>query len=542
MLDSIISKGETQNNHPHHSESDLEIAAKEIAQLLQPLAVLMSANDLALDEEVGTDAHAMLRDAWFTIVIHGFLPSTDRGRKNINELRVMATHSPALVFEDRGEQDESDIELNTVLRRGMSSEREALLKKQLIELVPLRADDIKGLSYRRLVFLQAAYLVESLRAEAGDCTGALSYFLEPSMRRNEVSRSMEGIMNIAMDVYIKKTISASSPAFSAVYASSQLVTIFCHCCHRIERVQQAAFSCADRIIKDIPSALCHKSSLFALLELLSLLWTSCLEAETDRYEPRTKFRSVRGNVTLELSDDYAFRRQTLQNLHKRAKSWMANAVNLAPSDVKGLLQTYLSEFDDEGAYGHVSLGRSFALELGSSIPSTDHRLSSLEDVGSCQINVASDFVAQYTTRQEYRYAEAPPDHSLEWLGFMRLDRRSSSLPASAEESADAATALAYVERRITAKKSTRWSDTRDILRRAAALLCRSDKDECAIAHYLVSIPFTMFTKESIKLGVSLWLGVMNENPRTEPRLLAEIAQQWEISIHKRLGLFSPAIT
>jgi phosphatidylinositol 4-kinase len=74
------------------------------------------------------------------------------------------------------------------------------------------------------------------------------------------------------------------------------------------------------------------------------------------------------------------------------------------------------------------------------------------------------------------------------------------------------------------------------------LLCRSDGDECNTVHYLVSIPFAMFTKQSMKLGVSLWLGVMHENPRMESRLLTEIAQQWEFSMQKNLGLFNPTIT
>ena len=38
------------------------------------------------------------------------------------------------------------------------------------------------------------------------------------------------------------------------------------------------------------------------------------------------------------------------------------------------LKTYLSEYDDDGAYGHVALGRSFALEMGSAIPAADQRL------------------------------------------------------------------------------------------------------------------------------------------------------------------------
>ncbi|KAH8889500.1 phosphatidylinositol 3 [Thozetella sp. PMI_491] len=543
LLDGIISKGDAHSHESHKArEHDVELAAREIAQLLQPLATLMSSNEPTLDGTTDDETHSLIRDAWFNIVVHGFTPTTERGKKYMNELRIMAINSPPLVLENRGEQDESDIELNPILRRGESSERESLQKKQLTELIPARASEIKGLSYRKVIFLHAAYLVESLRADAGDCTKALSYFLEPSMRRGDVSRTMDGIMNAVVDRYLKKTLGATNPNFSASYAASQLAVIFCGCCHRIERVQQAAFGCADRIIREVPSSLCRRSSLFAILELLSLMWTSCLEAETDKYEPRTKFQSTRGRVMVELSDDYRFRHQTLENLHSKAKSWLTSAVNAAPADVKGLLQTYLSEFDDDGAYGHMSLGRSFALEIGSIIPLTDQRLSSLDRLGDCPINTASDFVAQYTTRQEYRYSEALPDHSLEWLSFMRLDRRSSFLPLSDSEAADAVTALSHIERRILSKKPTPLADVRLILRRAAALLCRSEGDECSVAHYLVSIPFAMFTKQSIKLGISLWLGVMHENPRVEPRILAEIAQQWEFSIQKRLGLFSPTVT
>ncbi|KXX81698.1 Phosphatidylinositol 4-kinase STT4 [Madurella mycetomatis] len=543
LLDSIISQGDAHPQQSHHAkESDVELAAREIAQLLPPLAILMSANQLAFDSDSDDDTRSMLRDAWFNIVVHGFSPATERGKQNIKHLRILAIHSPPLVSEKRGEQNESDIDLNPILRRGESSDRESLQKKLLGELIPARSSEIRGLSYRKTIFLHAAYLVESLRADAGDCTKALSYFLEPSTRRGDVGRVMDGIMNAVMDRYLNKTIHVANPTFSAQYAATQLAKIFCSCCYRIERVQQAAFGCADRLIQSVPSALCQRSSLFALLELLSLMWSSCLEAETDRYEPRTTFTSSKGDVVVELSDDYQFRQLTLENLHKKAKSWLASAINIAPADVKGLLQTYLSEFDDESAFGHMSLGRSFAVEVGSTIPATDQRLSSLDMLGGYSINTASDFMAQYTTRQEYRYSEALPDHSLEWLSFMRLDRRASFLPSSDSESADAITALSHIERRILSRKPTSLVDVRDILRRAAALLCRSERDECSIVHYLVSIPFAMFTKQSIKLGISLWLGVMNENPRMESRILAEIVQRWEFSIQKRLGLFSPSIT
>ncbi|KAI0203958.1 phosphatidylinositol 3 [Astrocystis sublimbata] len=540
MLEDLVSKGDVHQSN-HMKESDIEFAAQEIAQLLQPLATLMSANDFAAKmSSQDDDGFALMRDAWFNIVVHGFTSTTDRGKKYMNELRYMAIHSPPLVAEQRGEQVESDIELNTVLRRANTSEREAKQKKSLASLVPSRSSHIKGLSYRKVIFLQAAYLVESLRADSGDCTKVLPYFLEPSMRKDDVRNVMEGVASVVIQKYLDKTLDAKISTFSAHYAASQLATILCGCCHRIQRVQQAAFYCADRMIHEVPSALCQKSSLFALLELLSLMWLGCFQAETEMYDPQSIFTSKLGNVVVELSDDYTFRKATLNNLYKQAKSWVSLAINLAPADVKGLLQTYLSEFDDEGAYGHMSLGRSFAVEMGSAIPATDQRLTSLDRIGDTTINTASDFIAQYTTRQEYRYGETLPSHGTDLLNVMPMVRRNSFIKsAPSDRGADAVAALAHFESRLGGKQPTPLQDVRDILRRAAALLCRSTKDESPITHYLVTIPFRIFSKESIKFGVSLWLGVMNENPRMEPRLLSEIAQQWEVTIQSKLGLFNP---
>ena len=36
------------------------------------------------------------------------------------------------------------------------------------------------------------------------------------------------------------------------------------------------------------------------------------------------------------------------------------------------------------------------------------------------INTASDFIAQYTTRQEYKYARALPEYDQEWIKFLYL--------------------------------------------------------------------------------------------------------------------------
>ena len=98
-----------------------------------------------------------------------------------------------------------------------------------------------------------------------------------------------------------------------------------------------------------------------------------------------------------------------------------------------------------------------------------------------------------------------------------------------------------VQRTLVDGKTVSIGALRDVLRRAAALLCRTNHDQCGIIEHLVGIPFSIFTKQSIKLGISLWLGVMNENPRMEPRMLAIIAENWEKTVHNRVGVFSSVL-
>lgn len=98
--------------------------------------------------------------------------------------------------------------------------------------------------------------------------------------------------------------------------------------------------------------------------------------------------------------------------------------------------------------------------------------------------------------------------------------------------------LTHLERRSLDRKFVSIGELRDVLRRAAALLSRAKKDHSAIVHHLVSIPFAMFTKQSIKLGISLWLGLINENPRLESMILADIAENWEMTVRNHMGIFS----
>lgn len=536
LLETIVSKGDA-----HESRSkpfgDVELAAREIAQLLRPLAILAASNASPnAEEDLGIEGFAVQqRNAWFNAAVHGFTLTSPYGMRYRQELQTLAQYSMPLIAENRTDQLESDIELNTTLRRGKGSDQAAVYRKHLLEALPKSEQHIRSLSYSELVFLTSAHMVENLRAMSGDCTRVLTYFLDPRLRDDDLGFCMIDVAYSTVSTYLART-RAGVQNFTAPYVAQQLALFFAGCCHRIGKVQDVAIKCADHIITQVPSALCHKSSIYALFELLSIMWISNLEKDTEEYEWKPKYTSERGGVSVELSDDYQFRHQTLMNLHKYAKKWVTQVLDIAPLDIKGLIQTYLSEFDDQGSYDHVSLGRSFALEMGGLIPSTDQRLSAVSRENDMPINTASDFIVQYTTRQEYRYIDGLQDGT---ESIANLDKSSSAAKAQRIEKSmnDARILLDDIESRTARHENVSVEEIRDVLRRAGALLCRIDTDEGAIVHHLVGIPFAVLSKQAIKLGISLWMGVIKENPRTESRILAEVAECWEDTIRKRRGLF-----
>lgn len=542
LLESIVNKGDVPDLETERHK-EVVFAPGDIAPLLKPLALLVSStsNSTGASNSVLDYDDAILslfRDAWFNIAIHGISLNSTVAQKHLKELRLLASHSPPLVSEDRMESLESDVELNTVLRRGTGPQRVLEQKRTLMSELPGRESDIKKLDYPRSVFLNAVLLVESLRASSGDCTKILGYFRDPALTTPEMVTCMTAISDKTVTCYLSHTLSGEYDDFSAPYLSKQLAEFLVACCHRIERVQTIATLCADKIIRECPSALCEKHSLFALLEILTVMWLSCLQGELDEFEWNPSLVSPMGIVQVDLPDNYALRKTILSRFLERAKAWVTAVLNVAPLDIKGLLQTYLSEYDDDGGYGHIAMGRSFALEMGSLIPQSDPRLGSIDSHDASEINVASDFMALYTTRQKYRR----PDVSLldgstgDIFGNIGL-KPSAGIPA--ESADDLEYALSRLYERSMSDGDIPLIQVRDLLRQAAGLICCCSKPRLSVVHYLVALPFQIFTKETIKLGVSLWLGVIHENPSIEPRILAEVVEAWERSIQRRQGLFDP---
>lgn len=109
-------------------------------------------------------------------------------------------------------------------------------------------------------------------------------------------------------------------------------------------------------------------------------------------------------------------------------------------------------------------------------------------------------------------------------------------------SASIVAALAQMEDRLLRKIFVSATQVKQLLRRAASLLCRTDGDPSSVAAHFVRIPFLLFSKQMMKFSLTLWMGVIKENPQMEPRILIEIIEGWITTVRGKLGIFNKNMT
>jgi len=117
---------------------------------------------------------------------------------------------------------------------------------------------------------------------------------------------------------------------------------------------------------------------------------------------------------------------------------------------------------------------------------------------------------------------------------------SSSWPLDSRDSSILGV-LSDLESRILNKEDVPLSELRAGLRRAATILCRAANSHYSVVALFVRLPFLAFSKNTIKMGLTLWIGVLKENPKLESRILMEIIENWTISVNHKFGIFSPRL-
>ncbi|KAK6202990.1 phosphatidylinositol-4 kinase [Scheffersomyces amazonensis] len=519
ILQAIISRGDVQVLDHHRSHNEISEIGDQIAIYLKPLAELLPDVNKSQKplEILDTETINLFRNIWFNMVVHGYSMNSSTSKLYMKELERIAYNSPPLASELSWDRTETTLELNTVLRRGSSNSNVKDHRHIIGDIFEVH----RTMSYQKLMFLAATVFVESLRVKSGDSSTILYYYSDPSIKTSGIEKYIGYIAFKIVRDYIFLINNGANKQFSADNISEQLTKMLALCCHRLEDLQDAAIQCCDLLINKVPSSLCHGKSLFALFDLLTLLFDSVVDAETNQYEPTTSYRAVKTGIKLLLSDSYTWRDETFKRFSEKSRHWVRLILFKSNVDTKSLIQTYVTDLDGNQSIRKVNYGVSFALEMAGTVLSNERELSTLSRVPIKTISTLPSFVYQ-----------------LSWRSTFVSDLRDKSNETTNNLSSIRDRVKQFKLNLLDKTYHANPEDYTKLLTDIAGFTLLHEDSVAETLRYLVEIPFIIFDSSIMKFATGIWFTVTKDRPNLSVLLLSEIAKRWETSIELKKGVFS----
>ncbi|SCU83109.1 LADA_0C09648g1_1 [Lachancea dasiensis] len=520
LLDAIVARGDVDRSEHHRSHSEISEVANQIAFYLRPLSGLLpkpgsTPIDLTHDDELTNK----FRNVWFNAVVHGFHGEAPLFKKFHEELLTISYNSPPLASDFPVNNRETSLEMNTILRRGSSNHNLKDQKHLIADFLSISLVQARTLSTSKVMFLAATFLLENLRCEAGDCSHALLYSSDRSIAKSSIDKFVTSISMAMIKKYTNLVIHGNPRNFGAESAAIQLTNIIILLTHSDIALQDTAYLCCDEFIERLPSSLCHRDSLYTLLDSLSMLFESVIACETSKHEAVFDFTLKHSKRKMTLPDSYHWRSSTLEKLQKFATRWVTVILKTANQDAKILLQSYISDLSSVQRLNSVEFGVSFALEMAAKILPVDRELANITRSGYRRPDSMSGFLSQHAWRSRFM-----KDQSVS-SSYHDIDNERFQLRSKIEEA-------------LNKGKPSTISDISDFLDLSASLLVLEKGNAATLIYDIVNIPFRVFSSEAIKIATNVWLSVMKERSDVCYLLLSEISNCWRHSIEDREGLYS----
>lgn len=523
ILETIVSRGDVETLEHHRSHHEISAVAEQISFFLKPLAQLLPApgKELSISSILDTDATTttMFRSLWFNMVIHGFFDKSDLARENQEELKIIAYNSPPLASDFPFINQETTLEMNTILRRGSSNHNVKAQKSSIQQILSSNVIASRTISTTKVMFLSATLLLESIRCDVGDCSTVLKYYSDPSIVNSNLDKFIGSIAILITQKYLNLVPVGGSEIFASKQISQQLQKMFLMLSHRDLYLQDCAFQSCDLFIKKLPSSLCHHDSLYCLLDSLTVLFDSVTDFEARKYDPRFEFKLRTSGITLMLSDSEDWRRTTFERLVNVAREWVKILLRTSNQDAKILLQSYIIDATDLRNLNNVDFGVSFALEMAGSILSIDRELSKISHKVGVQPNTLSGFLSHHAYRSkiltEKTTMSSPEDTEAERIELRR-----------------------QIRKKLSRKEKVEANIITDFLNLCGIPLLLGRGESASLVNDVVSIPFEAFTSDSIKVATNLWLSFIKDRKDLAHLLVSEIATFWCSSIDAGQGLYN----
>lgn len=515
LLLAIISQGEVHQLEHHRLHGEISEIGEHIALYLKPLANLLpntAKGEKPLQwDQLRVEIVRLYRDAWFNMVVHGYSITTAVAKRHGPELERMALNLPPLALELSWDRTETSLELNTILRKGLSNHN----LKDHKHIIGQIFEVPRTLLYAKLMFLLATVFVELLRVKLGDCLTILTYLSDPLMKISGVDIYIGPIAYRIVQDYIWLVRCGANSQFSGDAVAHQLTKLMALTCFRVPETQDAAFACCDKLVLRLPLALAHRELLFTMFDLLTVMLDSLVDDDIHQYSLQPKHTTRTTGIPLLLLDQMLWRQLTFNRLHDKAKLYLRHALRKCAIDVKLLIQQYL-QIMRAPSPDLLEFGAAFALELAGLVTGLDPELSHVLRFPVAKLNTLPRFI-----------------NNLLWMNLNVESVFDNNI------SIDEIRQLVFtVREHYRATGEADVAKVKRVLADIAGTVLVSKDNTGELCRYLVEVPFAMFELEIVGYAILIWFALIQKKLLLPPLLIAEIGKHWNISIVNCQGLFS----
>ncbi|TIA89442.1 hypothetical protein E3P99_02073 [Wallemia hederae] len=475
-----------------------------LVECVDIISILIPDTHLELSEDILTK----LRKFWISAAIRS-LPDTV-------QLQNIALHSPTLLF------TQSDISTHSAI-----NDKRAYLTK----LLPKNAGDIRYLSSDEVVLLMTVYKLENIRSSHCRPSTILDYFSTDCFSDASSVECVKGIADLLTQTFISSWITSSKTQSIHLGLLDHIKRLLIGTCHRLEIVRTIAFRFVDNVLRSVPDLVSKSTVVYTILELLSLLHQSCLNQMEFEYSFRFNYASALADFHIDLPDSYELKDGLVKKLSHALDKWITMALPGSNLELNSALSTYLDETSEVSS---THYGASLALKYSLKIPSNDSHLASKSQLNE---DLAGAFSNRYGLRcktngeitgvrlalkKGVNEMHKIPDNEISKEDVRRLKKQTQDLLYGIYNN----------ECDLT------LPDLKRLLWRCAGILVASNKLDFELLHYLVSVPFQVFTGDSITTALEVWIWLFHERADFQTKIILEICDQWLSTIKSRKGLFS----
>ncbi|KAG0144911.1 hypothetical protein CROQUDRAFT_46568 [Cronartium quercuum f. sp. fusiforme G11] len=525
-------------------------ALPKFSQLVNHLGVLILAIGNLLQttstydprQTTSSKISELFRNFWYICVLFGFLSSPPASRATSetpsvfpdwlsSSLRKIATKSPTLTHRTPIDYLTTQLDYNPILKFPDAVEQGK--KQELANLIPSHSGQIKGFTFIQTIFLLTVARLEIFRAEDCRASNVLEYLrhVHPDeIDANNLFGCLVTISEKVLSTFISSFQQRVIRHSEVPHVHREIPEILKFTCHHSSKIRAIALRYCQDLIIAFPTLLCKFETVRDMLELLSLLRQACEGEYSDEYTPVYTFHSESANLTIELTDDYTVRQETLSDLNKSIGHWLSMAIARAPLEMQSIFQRYLDGVSSQHvirSIGQVEMGKSVALELAKTLPPTS-ALSHLPSWGNWKADLANDVARSFSNRMFYN-GEATH------LASLPEEELKASRVALQDQLND-------INQQVTAgQKKMSIEDLSKVLYKAGSHVLANPKPDLDFLAHIVNIPIRVFTPLSVALGLELWTWLIDVKPEVEIKLMTDVINMWAWTLRRRKGLFSSAL-